>query len=125
MVERDGLARPELTNSVQDVLLWWRESTHVSKHDQSYLLCLTLPFSGFKFAQLEMSTYPYIIIGSLVQTHHAKICFAEAILAMLVSTFIFEPSDKEVIWRNSVIATPATKGKESETPHLPLKISLV
>lgn len=43
---------------------------------------------------------------------------------MLVSTFVFEPPDEEIVWRNSVIATPATKGKESETPHLPLKMSL-
>lgn len=44
---------------------------------------------------------------------------------MLVETFKFEPSGKEIIWRNSIVATPATKGKETETPHLPLKMSLV
>lgn len=52
-------------------------------------------------------------------------CYTETIVAMLVETFIFEPSDKEIIWRISVVATPATRGKETETPHLPLKISLV
>jgi|HubBroStandDraft_3_1064219.scaffolds.fasta_scaffold4055737_1 hypothetical protein len=44
---------------------------------------------------------------------------------MLLEKYIFEPSDKEIVWRNSGITTPATKGRERDTPHLPLKVSLV
>lgn len=51
--------------------------------------------------------------------------FAEIMVSMLVEKFVFEPSDKEIVWRNSIVATPVTKGNETDTPHLPLKVSLV
>jgi hypothetical protein len=40
---------------------------------------------------------------------------------MLLEEFSF----KEILWRNNGIATPATKGRECDTPHLPLRVSRV
>jgi hypothetical protein len=43
---------------------------------------------------------------------------------MLLEEFSFAV-DKEILWRNNGIATPATKGREYDTPHLPLRVSRV
>lgn len=44
---------------------------------------------------------------------------------MFLENFIFELSDKEILWLNYAIMTPTTEGKGRATPHLPLKVSLV
>jgi len=57
---------------------------------------------GFKFAAIEI----------------------KIVLSTLLETFVFELSDKDIVWRNGGLVTPATIGREMELPHLPLKVSL-
>jgi len=57
---------------------------------------------GFKFSQLEM----------------------KIVLAVLLSTFTFSPSDKEVVWNIAGIQYP-TVGRVSRKPEMPMKVGLV
>ncbi|RDB26333.1 hypothetical protein Hypma_006808 [Hypsizygus marmoreus] len=57
---------------------------------------------GFKFSQLEM----------------------KVVLSVLVSSFRFLPSDKEIFWEMSNIASPTVKGGGS-APQLPLEVAMV
>jgi len=57
---------------------------------------------GFKFSQLEM----------------------KVVLAMLIETFTFEPSQKEIYWNFAVIVYP-TVGPENPKMQLPLRVGLV
>ena len=50
-----------------------------------------------------------------------RIHFPEIVLSMPLEEFSFAV-DKEILWRNNGIATPATKGREYDTPHLPLRV---
>lgn len=46
------------------------------------------------------------------------------VLAMLINSFKFEFTEgKEVIWNLGGIQTPAVKGAEAQTPHMPLKVT--
>jgi len=56
---------------------------------------------GFKFSQLEM----------------------KIILSLLVEAFEFKPSDKEIYWRMTNMASPTVKGGDGKT-SLPLIVSL-
>ena len=47
---------------------------------------------------------------------------AEVVLAVLISNFTFELSDKEIVWNNAGVAYPSV-GRESKKPELPLKVS--
>ncbi|KAF9002260.1 cytochrome P450 [Cyathus striatus] len=58
---------------------------------------------GFKFSQLEM----------------------KVVLAMLLKSFRFRPSDKEIFWAMHAVAVPIVVGGNPEVPCLPLKMSLV
>lgn len=42
---------------------------------------------------------------------------------MLLENFTFQPPDEDIVWLNSGVLSPVTKGREKETPHLPLKVS--
>jgi hypothetical protein len=75
---------------------------------------------GFKFAEIEMSTFSC----SLQHTDLIMSPPAEIVLSTLLKTFIFELSDKDIVWRSGAFVTPATKGMEEETSHLPLIVSL-
>ncbi|CAA7267173.1 unnamed protein product [Cyclocybe aegerita] len=55
---------------------------------------------GFKFSQLEM----------------------KVVLSILVASFKFSPSDKEVLWKMNGIATPTTADNETVLPRLPLVV---
>ncbi|KAJ3504638.1 hypothetical protein NLJ89_g7834 [Agrocybe chaxingu] len=57
---------------------------------------------GFKFAQLEM----------------------KVVLSLLISSFKFSPSSKEIVWQMTEIVTPTTAGNETPTPELPLVVEL-
>ncbi|KAJ3510085.1 hypothetical protein NLJ89_g4875 [Agrocybe chaxingu] len=57
---------------------------------------------GFKFSQLEM----------------------KVVLSILVASFKFSPSDKEIMWKMNGIATPTTADNETVLPRLPLMVEL-
>ncbi|KAJ3492937.1 hypothetical protein NLJ89_g11134 [Agrocybe chaxingu] len=57
---------------------------------------------GFKFSQLEM----------------------KVVISLLVSTFKFTPSSKEVVWQMNEMITPTTVGNETPTPEMPLLVEL-
>ena len=45
-------------------------------------------------------------------------------LATLIDAFKFEFIEgKEIIWNLGGIQTPAVKGAEAQTPHMPLRVS--
>ncbi|KAF8896618.1 cytochrome P450 [Infundibulicybe gibba] len=58
---------------------------------------------GFKFSQLEM----------------------KVLLVILLETFKFAPSGKDVYWQMSHIASPIVKGQENKGVQLPMSLSLV
>ena len=59
---------------------------------------------GMQFSQLEM----------------------KMVVASLVSTFRFEPSEKEEVeWRFGNIIAPSVKGAPERSPKLPMKLSIV
>ena len=50
----------------------------------------------------------------------------KTVLFALLKSFAFElPKDKEITWNLGGIQTPALKGAESQSPTLPLKVSLI
>lgn len=52
--------------------------------------------------------------------------FPEMILAVLVKSFVFEfPEKKDIVWNLGGIQTPSVKGAEAQTPHLPMKVTLL
>ncbi|CAA7265474.1 unnamed protein product [Cyclocybe aegerita] len=57
---------------------------------------------GFKFSQLEM----------------------KVVISLLVSTFKFSLSNKEVVWHMNEMITPTTVGSETPTPEMPLLVEL-
>ncbi|KAH8119691.1 cytochrome P450 [Phellopilus nigrolimitatus] len=58
---------------------------------------------GFKFAEMEM----------------------KMVLSVLLETFIFSPSSKDIFWAMSFLQSPVIKGATSLSPQLPLKVSFV
>lgn len=77
-------------------------------------------FSGFKFAELEMSAscmrfYPYFPL----------ILFTELVLSVLLETFIFSPGSKEIEWVMRGLAAPKTKDSEGAKRAMPLKLTIV
>ncbi|KAH8119663.1 cytochrome P450 [Phellopilus nigrolimitatus] len=58
---------------------------------------------GFKFAEMEM----------------------KMVLSILLETFVFSPSSKDVFWAMSFLQSPVIKGSTSLAPELPLKVSFV
>ena len=91
-------------------------SSKIFLHD-----CLTkLPHSGFKFSQLEMSTSSYSY--GYVLYHSAFV--AEVVLSLLIESFRFAPSNKEIYWQMTSVATPTVVGEGSKV-QLPLLVSEV
>ena len=83
--------------------------------------------SGFKFSQLEMSTYisrnclhglsiPWSFAHPTVST------LAEVVLCLLLSKFTFAKSDKEVVWNLAGVRFPSVKGGNKAS--LPMKVGL-
>ena len=79
---------------------------------------LTYPStSGFKFAQIEMSTFAAleVVLWRLIARS------TEVILSTLIANFTFELSDKPIFWNVSAITFPSA-GKDSEKPEMWLKV---
>ena len=60
----------------------------------------------------------------VIVVHLIRPGLAEVILAVLLPNFKFELSDKPIVWNHASVMYP-TVGAESQTPEMPLKISLV
>ncbi len=50
--------------------------------------------------------------------------FAEIVLSVLLKSFRFSPSDKEIVWNLSLVKYP-TVGRESDRPSMPMKVDLL
>jgi hypothetical protein len=79
-------------------------------------------YSGFKFSQLEMSK-PMIQICSMLLIS-SSLEIAEVVLLMLIESFRFYPSKKEVFWRMTGITSPVVIGDDSG-PQLPIIVERV
>lgn len=44
---------------------------------------------------------------------------------MLLERYSFSFPEEEIVWRMMNIETPAVKGRETETPQMPLKLTLL
>ena len=61
---------------------------------------------------------------ALTEPPRARIrLFTEVVLALLLSHFVFELSDKPIVWNISGIRFP-TVGVDGTKPELPLRVSL-
>ncbi len=87
----------------------------------SFSLTLAHPhrFSGFKFAEMELSTCILRASLSLVE----KLYCVELALSVLLETFVFSPGSKEIEWMMAGLQSPVVKGSDDITPQLPLKVS--
>lgn len=83
---------------------------------------MSVSFRGFKFSQLEMSTYSCFSVSELF-VYQAS----EVVIAMLVENFKFSPPlDKEIFWQMAGIASPVVVGgSDSMHPQLPLIVEAV
>lgn len=55
---------------------------------------------------------------------HSYLPSSEVVLATMIDRFEFAPTGKEIVWHMTNIQTPYVKGREKETPHLPLIVSI-
>ena len=86
----------------------------------SYLL-----YSGFKFSQLEMSTSSRLgLVSGIILTNWIRCSVTEVILAILMQSFRFKPSNKPVVWNYSNIVFPTVVGNDSAV-SLPLTVEIV
>ncbi|KAL0954834.1 hypothetical protein HGRIS_003778 [Hohenbuehelia grisea] len=76
---------------------------------------------GFKFSQLEMSEYT---ISTFMSRVHLGI-MAEAVLSVMVESFVFSLPKEEIVWNMTAIATPTVKGAKGVMAQMPLKMELV
>lgn len=74
--------------------------------------------SGFKFSQLEMSTWIYSHKFAIVS--HT---ITEVVLSVLLASFRFSVSEKAIAWKMNGIAGPVVEGTE-ERQSLPVVMSL-
>lgn len=70
--------------------------------------------SGFKFSQLEMSMCYSGTVPAWLTSR------SEVVLSVLLSTFKFSLSDKEIGWTMNGIAGPYVKGADKTRPQLPM-----
>lgn len=74
--------------------------------------------SGFKYAQLELSTWAYILLNQLLTSKLSP----EVILSILLSSFKFELTDKSIFWNHAGVMYPTVE-TESKRPEMPLTVS--
>ena len=98
----------------------------------AFLQVLTLKkkyTSGFKFAQLEMSKQatlvllPFTFIDIIVIIFFFFSSLQEVVLSLLIESFEFTPSEKEIFWQMSNIVSPTVVG--GTKPQLPIMVKLV
>jgi hypothetical protein len=106
-----------------DIYRRW-PSLHVRLPLTSVHVRLTqLPDSGFKFAELEMS-----MSTDRHSDHfffHSQLFFhSEVVLSLLIESFRFTPSNKDIFWQMTSVATPSVAGEGGKL-QLPLQVSRV
>lgn len=70
-----------------------------------------------------MSAFPQaLVLSALSDTLRAQ---SEVVLSILLETFRFSPSKREIDWLMNGIVTPTLKGDVTESPYLPIKVALV
>ena len=73
--------------------------------------------SGFKFSQLEMSTWNLYWLGVM-----DWLKYTEVVLSVLLSKFRFAlPSEKEIVWEMNDVSVPIVKGHPGK-PMMPLNV---
>lgn len=72
--------------------------------------------SGLKFAELELST------SSLRDFVRSLTSHPEAMLSVLLDSFSFAPSGKNIVWNIATVRYP-TVGIEGVKPELPLLVT--
>lgn len=77
-----------------------------------------------KFALLEISACQYLS-HVLEEVTEFEYVFLELVLSVLISRFEFENAMEEIDWRMGITVVPYVKGKQSEGPHVPMKLKLV
>lgn len=70
---------------------------------------------------MEMSKYNTRHTAS-VNTSRTNVCCAEAVLAMLLTSFSFELPEQKIVWNMSGIVYPSVD-KPSAKAEMPLKVS--
>ena len=99
---------------VELACLWFDTSLWHIAHD--------LLSSGFKFSQLEMSK-SFI---NYSPKYTRSIWWAEVVLAVLLSTFKFEPSKvHKITWKMTTVAGPYVEDLDRKRPRMPLIMTLV
>ncbi len=86
------------------------------------ILIIVSGYSGFKFAEMEMSKSYFI--NKLCHWNSLTVLFIELVLSVLLETFVFE-AEKEFFWPMAGLRKPTLKGSDDLRPQLPLKVSLV
>lgn len=84
---------------------------------------------GFKFSQLEMSTY-FLLEGCPTSFSPLSFFPSEIVLSVLLAKFKFAPSGKRIVWLSNGIVQPAVEdlkrpGSGETELQLPLRVSLV
>lgn len=74
--------------------------------------------SGFKFSELEMSSYMFFF-----QLDQRLTSSSEVILSILVRTFKFTPA-QEIEW-TMLVSSPKIKGSEDVKWQLPLRVEMI
>ena len=76
---------------------------------------------GFKFSQLEMSQS----FGVLSANQIISYTYTEVVLTLLINSFKFTPSDKQIIWKMHGITSPAVAGEPDPTKvQLPMVVQM-
>ncbi len=101
---------------VRDMILLW--------YTTRSLLTLPAILSGFKFSQLEMSASSSNLSWNVVDRNRCALVLAEVVLSVLLKSFRFSPSNKEIVWNLSPVKYP-TVGRESSRPSMPMKVELL
>ena len=85
---------------------------------------MKLYISGFKFAELALSKQltSWLFIDNYIVTFPSLL--AEVVLSLLIESFEFTPSKKEIFWQLSKLVMPIVVG-EGARPQLPVMVESV
>ena len=90
-------------------------------------LLINVYISGFKFSQLEMSKQKFssFVLISQFDCFFVLVFTAEVVLSLLIESFEFLPSKKEIFWNMTGLVIPTVVGDDSGRPKLPMVVKLI